>query len=93
MPTAVVATVKISRIHRGRYGIHSVTTIPSIAGGAGSVTRASLTIGRRFTFRGKKRTYLAAGCPTGAYYTEGKILFAGGAELQGIHILPCTPIG
>jgi hypothetical protein len=92
-PTAVVATVKITRIHRGRYGLHTVTQVPPIAGGAGSVTQVSLTINRRFTYKGKKESYLTASCPTGTYYTEGKILFAGGATLQGIHVLPCTPMG
>ena len=38
-PTAVVVTVKITRIHRGHYGIHTVSQIPAIAGGAGSVTK------------------------------------------------------
>lgn len=93
VPTAVLATVKISRIHRGHYGIHTVSQIPAIAGGSGSVTRFRLTIDRKFTYRGKKESYLTAGCPTGIYYTEGKILFADGTTLQGLHLLPCTPVG
>jgi hypothetical protein len=92
-PTAVVATVKITRIHRGHYGIHTVSQIPTIVGGAGSVTRFKLTIGRKFTYKGKKESYLTASCPTGVYYTEGNILFANGNVLQGTHILPCTPMG
>lgn len=92
-PTAVIATVKITRIHRGRYGTHTVTQIPAITGGAGSVIRFKLTIGRRFTYKGKKESYLTASCPTGTYFTEGNILFADGSRLQGTHILPCTPSG
>jgi hypothetical protein len=93
VPTAVIATVKISRIHRSHYGIHTVSQIPPIASGAGSVTSFKLTINRRFTYRGKKESYLTASCPNGRYYTEGKILFSGGATLQGVHVLPCTPVG
>jgi hypothetical protein len=92
-PTAVVATVAISRIHRGHYGIHTVSQVPPIAGGAGSVIRFKLTIDRRFTYGGKKESFLTASCPTGIYYTEGNILFADGTELQGTHLLPCTPVG
>lgn len=92
-PTAVVATVEITRIHRGHYGIHTVSQIPTIAGGSGSVIRFKLTIGRKFTYRGKRESYLTASCPTGLYYTEGNILFADGKALQGTHILPCTPMG
>ncbi len=92
-PTAVVATVRITRIHRGHYGIHTVSHIPTITGGAGSVIKFKLTIGRKFTYKGKKQSYLTASCPTGTYYTEGDILFADGSKLQGTHILPCTPRG
>ena len=38
-PTAVIATVKITHIHRGHYGLHTVSQIPAITGGAGSVIR------------------------------------------------------
>ena len=89
----MVATVEISRMHRGHYGIHTVSRVPPIAGGAGSVTGFKLTIGRRFVQRGKKVSYLTASCPTGIYYTEGNILFSDGTTLQGTHLLPCTPVG
>jgi hypothetical protein len=92
-PTAVVVPVEISRIHRGHYGVHTVTRVPVIAGGSGSVTHFVISIGRRFTYRGEDRSYLTASCPTGSYYTEGEILFRGGALLKGVHILPCTPGG
>lgn len=92
-PTAVIATVKISRIHRGHYGIHTVSQIPVIAGGAGSAIKVKLTIGRKFTYKGKKESYLTASCPTGHYYVEGRILFSDGSMLKGAHALPCTPKG
>ncbi len=90
-PTAVIATVKLTRIDRGHYGIHAVAQIPRIAGGAGSVTRFRFTIDRKFTYRGKKESYLTASCPTGRYYAEGKVRFADGTSLKLVHVLPCTP--
>ncbi len=48
-PTAVVARVRLTRINRGHYGIHTVSEIPKIAGGAGSVTAFRIAIDRRFT--------------------------------------------
>jgi len=92
-PTAVIAVVEITRIQRGHYGIHTLSQVPAIAGGAGSVIDFKLTIGRKFTYKGKQQSYLTASCPTGTYYTEGDILFADGSKLKGTHILPCTPIG
>lgn len=92
-PTAVVAIVEITRINRGHYGLHTVTQVPRIAGGAGSVIKVKLMLNRKFPYRGKKESYLTASCPTGRYYTEGEILFSGGSMLKGVHILPCAPIG
>jgi hypothetical protein len=91
-PTAVIATVKLTRIHRGHYGTHAVAQIPRIAGGAGSVTRFKLTIDRTFTAKGKEASYLTASCPTGVYYAEGKVQFADGTMLKVTHALPCTPL-
>jgi len=91
-PTAVVVTTKITHIHRGHYGLHTVSKIPRIAGGAGSVTKFKLTIDRTFTYKGKKESYLTASCPTGLYYAEGKVQFSDSTVLKVTHILPCTPM-
>ncbi len=90
-PTAVIATTKLTRIHRGHFGTDAVTQIPAIAGGAGSVTKFKLTINRTFTYKGKKQSYLTASCPTGHYYTEGEVGFDDGTTLEITHVLPCSP--
>lgn len=90
-PTAVIATAKLTKIHRGRYGTNAVARIPPIAGGAGSVTKFKLTIKRNFTYKGKQQSYLTASCPTGHYYTEGEVGFADGTTLGITHVLPCSP--
>lgn len=90
-PTAVVASTEITRIHRGHYGLHTVSRIPAIAGGAGSVTRFKITIDRSFEYRGEHESYLTASCPTGLYYAEGKVRFTDGTTLEITHALPCTP--
>jgi hypothetical protein len=92
-PTAVVATVKLTHIHRGHYGIHVVAEIPRIAGGAGSVTKFKLKVKRDFTYKGRQQSYLTASCPTGVYYAEGKVQFTDGSALKVTHALPCTPEG
>jgi hypothetical protein len=91
-PTAVVATVKLTRIERGHYGMHAVAEVPRIAGGAGSVTKFRLKVDRDFTYKGKKASYLTASCPTGLYYAEGKVQFTDGTMLKVTHVLPCTPL-
>lgn len=90
-PTAVIATVELTRVDRGRLGLHAVAQIPRIAGGAGSVTRYKVTIDRKYTYKGKQESYLTASCPTGNYYAEGTIRFSDDTSLKVTHALPCTP--
>jgi hypothetical protein len=92
-PTAVVVPIEISRIHRGHFGLRTVAEIPRIAGGAGSPTEFELDIGRKFTHKGTKQSFLTASCPTGSYYTEGEVQFSDGRTMGLRHILPCTPMG
>ena len=92
-PTAVVATVKLTHIHRGHYGLHAEARIPSIAGGSASVTKYKIAINRTFTYKGKEMSYLTASCPTGHYFAEGKVQFSDDTTLEVTHLLPCTPRG
>ena len=92
-PTAVVVTAKITRIHRGHFGLHVVAQIPVIAGGAGSPTNFDFKIHRTFTYRGREVSYLTASCPTGHYFAEGQVRFSDDTTLQVAHDLPCTPTG
>lgn len=92
-PSAVVVETTISHISRGHYGLHTVTTIPQIAGGAGSITGFKMHLGRRFAFKGRERSYLMASCPTGRYYVEGHAAFSDGTIVHVTHVLPCTPTG
>lgn len=92
-PTAVVTTATVTLIHRGRFGLHIQARIPPIAGGAASVTKFDLKIGREFSAGGRKKSFLVAGCPTGSWVTKGSVLFAGGTKLGLTHVFPCTPSG
>jgi hypothetical protein len=90
-PTAVVVPVELTHIHRGHFGLHTFTKVPAIAGGYGSVTKAKFRIYRRFAYKGKEESYLTGSCPTGHYFTKGKVLFSDGTTLGLTHALPCTP--
>lgn len=92
-PTAIVVAAQVSRIHRGRYGLNIKARIPRIAGGAGSVTAFKIIVGRSFSYRGQRRSYLSAGCPTGNYATQGQATFSDGTRLGVTHVFPCTPRG
>ena len=84
-PAAIVTTVKIKKIHRGRYGLESIATIPKIAGGSGSVTSFSLTV--------NKRGVLLAKCPDGKLQAHGKAVFSDDTVAEAEVVRTCTPKG
>jgi hypothetical protein len=92
---AVVTTVKITKEHKGRYGIRSVAAIPKIANYAGSVRAFSLTFKKKlFAYRGKKHGYLLAKCPDGHFEAQAEAVFHDGTRLGPARVTrACTPKG
>jgi hypothetical protein len=90
---AVVTTVKVSKIHSGRFGTKSVASIPVIAGGNGSPVFFELNVKKKFTFKGKSQSYLLAKCPDGHINARGTAKFSDGRSLSGEIVRPCTPKG
>lgn len=85
-PAAIVTVVKIKRVHKGRYGLQSIATIPKIAGGAGSVTFFKLTL---------KKGIISATCPDGHLNARGTAVFGSSppTRLNGAVVRPCTGKG
>ena len=81
---AVVTTVKIKKIHKGRYGLLSTASIPKIAGGSGSPVFFTLTL---------KKGIISATCPDGHLNAHGTAVFAEGTKLSGTVVRPCTGKG
>ncbi|MGH2974234.1 MAG: hypothetical protein ACRDLL_05110 [Solirubrobacterales bacterium] len=92
-PTAIVTTVKVKRIHKGRFGTRAIARIPKIAGGSGSVLRFSMKIKRTFTYKGKRRSYLLARCANGRFFAHGDIAFTGGPRVSGTLVRACQGRG
>jgi hypothetical protein len=103
VPAAVVTTVTIKKIHKGRYGLRTVSKVPVIAGGSGSVLEFNIKFGKTYKYKGKKRSYLTAKCTDGHFNADVKAAtfkneskLAGVAAktvLKGTVIRPCTPKG
>src|ERR1700749_1221949 len=58
----LIVPLKIIRKNKGEFGTLLRTRVPKIAGDLGSITNIDLTVGRRFSFRGKRRSYVSAAC-------------------------------
>jgi hypothetical protein len=92
-PTAVIVRATVTRIHKGRYGLRLKAHIPVVAGGAGSATAFEIKIGRRYAYKGRKKSFLTASCPTGSWATKGNLLFSDQTRLGFTHVFTCTPQG
>jgi hypothetical protein len=92
-PTAIVTKALVTRVHNGRFGLHLFAKVPRIAGGSGSLTDFDVQVGRRFTYKGERKSFLMAGCPTGTWLTRGNARFADGTQLNILHPFTCTPTG
>jgi len=86
----VVIRIEVTKIDHGRYGTKLVATIPSIAG-SGSMKKFQLELFRRFTYRGKRRSYLLARCTDGKLQVGWKAVFADGSDFVESFKRPCTP--
>jgi hypothetical protein len=90
---AIVTTVKIKKIHNGRYGLKSVASIPKIANGAGSVLSFDLKIGKTYTYKGKKVSVLSAKCTDGKLQANASAIFDDGTKASAGIVRTCTPKG
>lgn len=58
-----VIVFKISRTRRGTYGTVLSATLPAALRSWGVVTGIEMNLSRRYRVRGKRRSFLASGCP------------------------------
>lgn len=88
--TTFIVPIVIERIHKGVYGYRTEAKIPSIAGNHGHPISGSLRIGRRWTYKGKRYSYVNARCATGHLQARGEFSFEDGTVLFGTFFKPCT---
>jgi hypothetical protein len=87
--TTFVLPLKISHRARGLFGTVLSAKVPTLAGGLGSVTQIDMTIGRDYTYRGQRRSFISASCPApagfgGAVFSlaRGTFHFADGKKID-----------
>jgi len=63
LPTSFTLPFEIAQRRSGTYGLVLIAHLPHVASEWGSIHEVSLTLGRQFTYRGRRHSYVAAGCP------------------------------
>lgn len=89
VPTTFIVPVVIEKIHKGVYGYRTKAKIPKIANEYGHPISGNLTIDRKWTFKGKKHSYVNARCETGHLQARVEATFKNGDFLSGVFIRPC----
>jgi hypothetical protein len=87
--TTFIVPVEIEKINKGLYGYRTVGKIPKIANGAGVPISGHLKIGKKWTYKGKKHSYINARCENGRLQARGKFTFKDGTFLAGTFLRPC----
>ena len=85
--TTFIVPVVIEKIHKGVYGTEA--KIPKIAGGYGHPISGNIKIERKWTFKGKKHSYVNARCENGRLQARGEFSFKDGTFLKGTFFRPC----
>lgn len=87
--TTFVLPLKISHRPKGLFGTVLSARIPTLAGGLGSVKEISAEIGREYSYRGQRLSFLTASCPApagfpGAIFSlaRGSFHFADGKRID-----------
>jgi hypothetical protein len=90
-PTPIVATVKLKRSRKGRFGLEAVAMLPRIADGNGSVLDFNFTVKRRLESAGAEQHYAIARCPDGHLNANITSVFSDGSRLVGGIVRHCVP--
>jgi hypothetical protein len=89
VPTTYIVPVVIEKINKGVYGYRTKARIPRIANGAGIPVSGRLTVGKRWTFKGRRHSFVNARCETGRLQARGQFGFNDGTLLKGTFFAPC----
>jgi hypothetical protein len=87
--TTFIVPVEIEKINKGVYGYRTHGRIPKIAGGAGVPISGHLKVGKQWTYRGERHSYISARCENGRLQARGKFRFKDGTFLSGTLLRPC----
>ena len=93
VPTTYIVPIVIERVDDGPYGYRVDVKVPPIAGGYGIPISIRGKIGRKWTYEGKRHSFLNARCETGHLQAKGRFYFKDGTFLAGTVVRPCRVRG
>jgi hypothetical protein len=92
--TTQVLVGKVSNYNKEGFGPRLDVEIPKIAGGAGALTDFQVAINKKYTYQGKKRSYVSAKCPNSKKLkARGTFTFTDGESLTAVSKQSCKQRG
>jgi hypothetical protein len=98
--TSFLIAFQITSARHGAYGTALTADLAKALGGKRSLTGLEMTLSRRYSYKGKPRSYVSAGCPApkgfpGATYPLARtsFSFASGASLTAVINRSCKAKG
>ncbi|MGZ3302812.1 MAG: hypothetical protein ACXVBG_18125, partial [Isosphaeraceae bacterium] len=87
--TTLILVGTVRNFNKEGYGPRLDLEIPLIAGGVGALTEFQTTIDKKFTYKGKKRSYVSAKCTSGKLKARGTFTFKDGETLTAFSTQTC----
>lgn len=85
---------------KGTFGTVLVSSLPEVTANSGYVTGLSMTLGKKYSSHGHRRSYVSAGCPApkgfpGAVFpfARATLTFAGGKKVSEVMTRSCSARG
>ncbi|HEX7245491.1 MAG TPA: hypothetical protein VF245_08010 [Solirubrobacterales bacterium] len=79
--TTVVLVGVVKSYNKQGFGARLDVTIPLLAGGQGAVTGVKLKVFKKYSYKGKQRSFISATCPTTSWKSRGEFVFLDGESL------------
>jgi hypothetical protein len=91
--TTLVLVGVVKKYNKQGFGSRLDVSIPLIAGGQGAITSFGAKISKTFRYKGKKRGYVEASCPSKSWKARGEFDFLDGESLTPVVKGKCKPKG
>lgn len=88
--TTLVLIGTVSNYDKEGYGPRLDLAIPPIAGGTGALTDFQVTISKKFSYRGKPRSFVSAKCAAKKLKARGTFTYKDGESLTALSTQGCT---
>jgi hypothetical protein len=88
--TTLVLVGTVTNYNKQGYGPRLEIQIPLIAGGTGALTEFQVTIHKKWSYKGKKVSFISAECATKKLKTRSVFTYLDGQSLEALHTQTCT---